>query len=231
MYEDIREEVYRANVALPQHQLVILTWGNVSCIDREKGIIAIKPSGVPYASLRPEDIVIMDMEGKLLDGTYRPSSDFMTHLCLYKAFETMTSIVHTHSKWATIWAQAYRDIPVYGTTHADYFCGNIPCTKPMSNAQIQTDYEWNTGMQIIDTINQRNLKTEEMNAVLVGGHGPFVWGSSCDKAIEHARVLEVVAEMAYYREQLNHDGCNPIAKELLYRHYFRKHGKDAYYGQ
>lgn len=231
MYETLKENVWKANLELPALDLIILTWGNASCIDRELGVIAIKPSGVSYDTLKVKDIVICDLDGKVIDGKYRPSSDLATHLCLYKAFPDIQSIIHTHSKWATIWAQANRDIPIYGTTHADYFYGDIPCTEPMSKQQIQGDYEWNTGEQIVSTFRDRHLSTEQTNAVLVGGHGPFVWGTNCEKAVENALVLENIAEMAYHRECLNQRPCNPLSQDILKRHYFRKHGKDAYYGQ
>ena len=231
MYEKLKEEVCLANKMLLTKHLVILTWGNVSCIDREANVIAIKPSGVAYEALQMEDIVITDMLGNVIEGRYRPSSDLMTHLCLYKAFEDVKAIIHTHSKWATIWAQAERDLPVYGTTHADYFYGSIPCTKPMCSAQIEHDYEWNTGVQIVDTFHQRHLLTSAMQGVLVAGHGPFVWGDTPQQALEYAEVLETIAEMAYHCELLAHDAKTPLSKELLHRHYFRKHGKDAYYGQ
>ena len=231
MYENIKERVWKANLQLPALGLVILTWGNASCIDRELGVIAIKPSGIQYDKLKPEDIIICDLNGKVVDGCYRPSSDLATHLCLYKAFPDIQSIIHTHSKWATIWAQATRDIPIYGTTHADYFYGDIPCTKPMEKQQILDDYEWNTGEQIITTFQERHLSTEMMNVVLVSGHGPFVWGDCIDNAVENALVLEYIAEMAYHRECLNQTPKNLLSQEILKKHYFRKHGKDAYYGQ
>ena len=231
MYENIKERVWKANLQLPALGLVILTWGNASCIDRELGVIAIKPSGIQYDKLKPEDIIICDLNGKVVDGCYRPSSDLATHLCLYKAFPEIQSVIHTHSKWATIWAQATRDIPIYGTTHADYFYGDIPCTKPMEKQQILDDYEWNTGEQIITTFQERHLSTEMMNAVLVSGHGPFVWGDCIDNAVENALVLEYIAEMAYHRECLNQTPKNLLSQEILKKHYFRKHGKDAYYGQ
>lgn len=231
MYEELKQRVWKANMQLPEFDLIILTWGNVSCIDREHGVIAIKPSGVPYETLCMEDIVITDLKGNIVDGTKKPSSDLMTHLALYQHFPDITSIVHTHSRWAVAWAQACRDIPVYGTTHADYFYGSIPCTDRMSIQHIQEHYEWNTGMEIVNTFKKRGLSLDQMNAVLVRGHGPFVWGTSCDKAVENALVLETIAEMAYHQECLVHKVCPPIEKELLDRHYKRKHGKDAYYGQ
>lgn len=231
MYETLKEEVLKANLSLPNLQLVILTWGNVSCIDRVHNVIAIKPSGVSYEHMQLEDIVVVDLDGNIIEGTCKPSSDTMTHVCIYKAFGHISSIVHTHSKWATIWAQANRDIPMYGTTHADYFYGDIPCTKPMNQQQTQDKYEWNTGTHIVHTLSERQIQSSEMNAILVGGHGPFVWGDICHKAIENAVVLENIAEMAFYREQLDHQPCERMPHHLVNRHYFRKHGKNAYYGQ
>lgn len=227
-YRDLKEECFQANLLLPVYKLIDLTFGNVSVADRARGVFAIKPSGVDYAVLQAEDIVIVDLEGKVVEGTMRPSSDAPTHRRLFQAFAGMRAVVHTHSRNAVSFAQAGRGIPCFGTTHADYFFGEVPVTRAMTDAEIQTDYEWETGNVIVERF--RDLDPEEMNAVLVRNHGPFVWGASGAKAVENALALEIVAEMAMKTLQLNPD-ATPIAPELLNKHYKRKHGTTAYYGQ
>lgn len=226
--EDLKKEVWRANLELVERKLVIYTWGNVSAIDRGRGLVVIKPSGVDYDWMQPEHMVVLDLDGKQVDGGLRPSSDTPTHLALYRAFEGVGGIAHTHSTWATIWAQAGRGIPCYGTTHADYFYGKIPCTRPLLPQEIQNDYEANTGGVIVETFDGRDPK--DMQAVLVYQHGPFTWGRNAEEAVENSVVLEQVAQMAYPAEQ-----CNPhipvMQQELLDKHFLRKHGVNAYYGQ
>lgn len=226
----LKEEVLEANLALPKNQLVTLTWGNVSGIDREHGLVVIKPSGVPYEELTLEKLVVVDLDGIPFEGTLRPSSDTPTHIALYKAFPNIGGIVHTHSPWATIWAQAHRGIPPLGTTHADYFYGEIPVTRPLTNEEIQKNYEWETGEVIIETMQEKELDPLAMPGILVGGHGPFCWGKTPKQALEHAIVLEEVAKMALQTLQLN-PTVSAIDSYLLDKHYFRKHGPNAYYGQ
>ncbi len=224
----LKKQVYDANVRLPKEDLVILTWGNVSAVDRENGRVAIKPSGVNYEELAPEDMVIVDLKtGKVLEGSLKPSSDTPTHLELYRQFKDIGSIVHTHSPNATIWAQSGRGIPAYGTTHADYFYGEVPCTRAMTSEEIKGDYELNTGKVIVETF--KDLDPCQMKAVLVHGHGPFVWGNTPDKAVENAVVLEQLAKMALDTEKLGQ--TKPMQPELLDKHFLRKHGADSYYGQ
>ena len=213
---------------LPQQGLVTLTWGNVSAIDRQSGLIAIKPSGVAYDTMRPEDIVLIDLEGRVAEGKLNPSSDAATHVVLYKAFVEIGGVCHTHSKWATSWAQAGMSIPAYGTTHADYFYGQIPCSRKMTSAEIKTEYELNTGRVIIETF--ESLRPNDMPAVLVRNHGPFTWGKSAADAVMNSVVLEEVAFMAAQSRILN-PMITPMAQELLDKHFFRKHGDGAYYGQ
>ena len=228
MLEELRREVFLANLALPKHGLVTLTWGNVSGIDRERGIVAIKPSGVPYESMRQDDIVLADLEtGKTVEGGLHPSSDLATHLVLYRAFPAVGGIVHTHSRWATIFAQGAREIPALGTTHADYFYGPIPVTRALTEAEIEGEYERETGNVIVETL--RGKDPMEVPAALVRGHGPFVWGKNTKTAVEIAIILEEVAMMAWHTGTVS--GEAGIPKALLDRHYLRKHGKDAYYGQ
>lgn len=229
MLEELKEEVLRANLLLPQHGLVTFTWGNVSGIDRAQGLVVIKPSGVAYEELRVEDMVIVELEtGKVFEGAMKPSSDTPTHLELYKAFVNIGGIVHTHSRWATIFAQAGRGIVPLGTTHADYFFGEIPCTRKMTEAEIQGDYERETGLVIQETFNDGD--PDFIPAVLVHSHGPFAWGVNAMDALHTAVVLEEVAFMNYHTEMLS-PGVSSMQGALLNRHYLRKHGDDAYYGQ
>lgn len=213
---------------LTQYNLVTFTWGNVSQIDRESGYFAIKPSGVDYEKLTPDDMVIMDLEGNKIQGNLNPSSDTATHIELYKAFANIGGVVHTHSPWATSWAQAGRDIPCYGTTHADYMYGKVPCTRCLTREEIHNNYEKNTGLLIIDTFRQYDY--EAVPAVLCKNHGPFTWGKNGRDAVHNAVVLEEVAKMAARCEMIN-PKVHPAPQELQDKHYYRKHGKDAYYGQ
>lgn len=227
MLNDLKKKVYEANLALPKSGLVILTWGNVSAIDREKNIIAIKPSGVEYDQMVEEDMVLVNLDGTKVDGKYKPSSDLATHLELYKAFEEVGCVIHTHSYWATLWAQAGKAIPCLGTTHADYFLGDIPVTEEMTKDEINGYYEKETGMAIIKTFKKCDYRYTP--AVLVKNHGPFVWGKDCDEALHNAIVLEEVAKMAYYTMSLNPTADMP--QPLMDKHFYRKHGANAYYGQ
>ena len=228
MLDSLREEVFHANQELVRLGLVIFTFGNASGFDRSSGLVAIKPSGVPYEKMRPGDLVVTDLDGKIVEGTFRPSSDLQTHLTLYRAFEGVNGVVHTHSRHATAWAQAGKEIPCFGTTHADYFYGEVPVTRPMAPAEVESAYEWETGNVIIECF--RKLDPAQVPAVLVNGHGPFVWGASGAKAVEIAFALEIVAEMALKTMQLNRH-VQPIEGHLLDKHFFRKHGPKAYYGQ
>lgn len=230
MLEALKLEVYKANMELPKRGLVVFTWGNVSGYDPESGLVAIKPSGVEYEDLKPEDMVVVNLEGKVVEGKLKPSSDTMTHVALYKAFPSLRGIVHTHSPWATSFAQAGQGIIPLGTTHADYFYGEIPCTPLMTKDQVEHDYEYNTGKIIIETFKDKN--PEEIPAVLVNEHGPFTWGTSPGDAVYHAVVLEEVAKMAYQTAVLRANGNQqPMQQLLLDKHFLRKHGKNAYYGQ
>ncbi|MBR7141902.1 MAG: L-ribulose-5-phosphate 4-epimerase [Clostridia bacterium] len=225
--EQLKELVWKANLELPKYGLVTFTWGNVSAIDRETGLVVIKPSGVKYEELKPENMVVVTLDGQVVEGNFNPSSDTPTHLELYKAFSSVGGIVHTHSRWATCWAQAGRCLPAYGTTHADYFYGSVPCTRPMTAEEIAGEYEAETGKVIVEAF--QGISAAEMPGVLVHGHGPFAWGKDADEAVHNAVVLEEIAMMAVYTEQLgNHE---PISRELLDKHYLRKHGENAYYGQ
>lgn len=228
MLEQLKIDVCEANLELKRNNLIIYSWGNVSGIDRDKGIVAIKPSGISYDVLTPDDIVLLDMDGNVVEGVLHPSSDTPTHLELYRNFPTIGGVCHTHSLHATVWAQACRPIPCLGTTHADYFYGTIPVTAVMSEAQIQSDYELNTGKVIVEAF--LSLSPDEMPAVLVANHGPFTWGATPAKSVESAVVLEQAAEMALKTSLLKPD-LRPISRPLLDKHYFRKHGKNAYYGQ
>ncbi len=230
MYSHIKEEAYIANIQLPQLGLVLFTFGNVSAADRSLGVFAIKPSGVPYEKLKVADMVIVDFDGNLVDGSLRPSSDTKTHAVLYKQWEGIGGIVHTHSTYGTAWAQSQRDIPIFGTTHADYNTVNIPCAPPMSDAMIQGNYEYETGFQIINCFNERGLDYKEVEMVLVGNHAPFTWGKNADKAVHNSAVLEQIAKMALLTEQINPNA--PRLKDaLIKKHFERKHGPDSYYGQ
>lgn len=228
MLEELKKQVYEANMLLPRYGLVTFTWGNVSGIDRERGLFVIKPSGVDYDQLGPEDMVVVDLEGLCVEGSYRPSSDTATHLELYKAFPQIGGIVHTHSSWATSWAQAGRNIPCYGTTHADYFYGEILCARSLKPDEIQTDYEKHTGMVIVETLKGRDPMASP--GVLCTNHGPFAWGKDSHEAVHNAVVMEEVAKMACRTETLNHN-VQPAPQRLQDKHYFRKHGANAYYGQ
>jgi L-ribulose-5-phosphate 4-epimerase len=228
MLEALKEAVCRANLQLKEHRLIIYSWGNVSGIDRAKGIIAIKPSGVAYSELTPDKIVLVDLDGKVAEGKLRPSSDTPTHLELYRSLASLGGITHTHSPWATMWAQAGREIPCFGTTHADYFYGAVPVTDKMTKREVEGDYELNTGKVIIKRF--KKLDPAQMPAVLVAGHGPFTWGPSPEKSVEAAVVLEEVAKMAAGTIGINKTQ-RPISQYLLDKHYLRKHGKDSYYGQ
>ena len=229
MLEALKQKVFEANLALVEHKLVIFTWGNVSAIDREKGVMIIKPSGVPYDTMKVEDMVVTDLDGNVMEGDMRPSSDAPTHLVLYKAFPEVGSIVHTHSTYATAWAQTGRDIPPLGTTHADHYYGNIPCAPQLSKEQIEGEYEVETGNIIVDTFKNRNIDPMAVPSVLINDHGPFAWGKNCDKAVYNAACLEEVAKMALFTQQIGE--AMPVQQELSDKHYFRKHGANAYYGQ
>ncbi len=223
-----KKRVWQANLDLVKHGLVLFTWGNVSAIDRERNLVYIKPSGVEYDTMTPDDIVVLTLDGKQVEGVLRPSSDTPTHLALYRAFAGVGGIAHTHSTWATTWAQAGRGIPCYGTTHADHFYGEIPCTRPMEDEEIATEYEANTGAVIVERFAEVDPQT--IPAVLVHQHGPFTWGPDAAGAVESAVVLEQVARMAWQAEAC-YGGVQPIPQALLDKHFLRKHGKNAYYGQ
>lgn len=229
MLEKLKEQVWKANLQLPAHGLVVFTWGNVSGIDRESGLFVIKPSGVEYDQLRPEDMVVMDLNGNKVEGELNPSSDTPTHLELYRNFPTVGGVVHTHSRWATIWAQSGRSIPAYGTTHGDYFYGPIPCTRAMTPEEIGGEYELETGKVIVETFQDK--KPEDIPAVLVKSHGPFTWGKDCFEAVHNSVVLEELAMMAWHTENTFGVQMQPMQQELLDKHFLRKHGANAYYGQ
>ncbi|PSR55758.1 L-ribulose-5-phosphate 4-epimerase [Adhaeribacter arboris] len=229
-YAHIQEEAYRANMQLPKLGLVLFTFGNVSAADREQGVFAIKPSGVPYEDLTPEKMVIVDFDGNTVKGKLRPSSDTKTHAVLYKHWEKIGGIVHTHSTYATAWAQAQRDIPIYGTTHADHNTVDIPCAPPMSDEMIQGDYEYQTGFQIMNYLQEKNMSYEEVEMVLVGNHAPFTWGKTADKAVYNSAVVEEIARMAYLTEQIRTD-VPRLQNSLIKKHFERKHGPNSYYGQ
>ena len=230
MLEALKQKVYEANMALPRHGLVTFTWGNASGIDRESGLVVIKPSGVEYEELKPEDLVVLDLNGKIVEGTLNPSSDTKTHLELYKAFPELGGIVHTHSTHAVAWAQAGLDIPCYGTTHADYFYGQVPCTRSLTPEEVEEDYEKNTGTVIIETFHERNLNPVYVPGVICKNHGPFTWGKDAAAAVYHAVVLEEVAKMAILTRQVNPEAA-PAPDHVLNKHFMRKHGPNAYYGQ
>ena len=230
MLEELKKEVYEANMMLPKHGLVTFTWGNVSGIDRESGLFVIKPSGVEYEKLKWEDMVVVDLEGNKVEGDYKPSSDTATHVEIYKAFPEIGGIVHTHSSWATSWAQAGRGIPCYGTTHADYMYGEIPCVRNLTKEEIDAGYEKNTGVLIVDYFKENNIDVVAMPAVLCKNHGPFAWGKDAHEAVHNAVVLDEVAKMAARCEMINPKN-KPAPQELQDKHYFRKHGANSYYGQ
>jgi L-ribulose-5-phosphate 4-epimerase len=229
MLEQLKEEVYEANLKLVNLGLVLFTWGNVSGLDEETNLMVIKPSGVPYESMTPHDMVVVDLEGNVVEGKYNPSSDTATHIVIYNNFEGVGGVVHTHSKWGTIFSQAGIKIPALGTTHADNFYGDIPCTPALTEQQDKENYEKNTGIQIVTTFDELELNPTEIPGVVITNHAPFTWGNNAKKAVENAAVLEYCAEMAYYSLDINHNA--KMSKYILDKHYFRKHGKDAYYGQ
>ena len=228
MLEQLKQAVFQANMELPQRGLITYTWGNVSGVDRQTGLVVIKPSGVPYEGMRAEDMVVVNLEGEVVEGKWKPSSDTPTHVALYRAFPNMGGIVHTHSRWATTFAQAGREIPAMGTTHADYFYGAVPCTRPMTDAEIQGEYEKETGNVIIETF--RGVDPMTIPGVLVYSHGPFTWGKDAEEAVHNAVVLEEVAFMDWHAMALN-PAQGAMQQSLLNKHYLRKHGKNAYYGQ
>jgi L-ribulose-5-phosphate 4-epimerase len=228
MLNELKQEVLQANLELQRKNLAIYTWGNASGIDRGKGLVVIKPSGVPYAELSMDSLVVLSLDGKLVAGNLKPSSDTPTHLCLYQNFSEIGGIVHTHSRYATIWAQAQLDIPCLGTTHADYFYGAIPCTRPLNSAEVDDDYEANTA-RVIDE-RMRDLNYQHIPGVLVAGHGPFTWGKNAGEAVHNSVVLEEIARMALATKQLN-PSIAPLPQYLLDKHFLRKHGSKAYYGQ
>lgn len=228
MLEDLKKKVYEANMELQRKGLVIYTWGNVSGIDREKGLIVIKPSGVDYDTMKAEDMVVLDLEGNVVEGKYKPSTDTPTHLVMYNTYPNIGGVVHTHSEWATTFAQAGLSIPAFGTTHADYFYGDVPCTRDLSDEEINGEYEKETGNVIVETIGDKNPL--EIPAIVVKNHGPFTWGKNPDNAVYNAVVLDKVAEMAYKTMTLN-KSVESVNQTLLDKHYLRKHGVNAYYGQ
>ena len=229
-YRKIQEEAYAANMRLPELNLVIFTFGNVSVADRDLGVFAIKPSGVDYTKLQVEQMVIVDFDGNTVAGDLRPSSDTKTHAVLYKHWDNINSVVHTHSTYATAWAQSQRDIPIYGTTHADYTTCDIPCAPPMSDEMIKGNYEYETGFQIINCLKERGLSNSDVEMILVGNHAPFTWGKTADKAVHNSAVLEEIARMAYLTEQINAQ-VPKLKDALIKKHYDRKHGEGSYYGQ
>ncbi|MFD1671794.1 L-ribulose-5-phosphate 4-epimerase [Agrilactobacillus yilanensis] len=230
MLEDLKQEVYEANMRLPKLNLVTFTWGNVSGIDREKGLFVIKPSGVDYEDLKPSDMVVVNLKGEVVEGTMNPSSDTPTHTVLYNKFPKIGGIVHTHSPWAVSFAQAGVAVPALGTTHADTFYGDVPVSDALTKEEIESAYEANTGEVIVRTFEEKHLDPEAIPAILIRQHGPFTWGATADKAVYNAKVLEAVAEMDYHTLQLTRDDCK-VPQYLLDKHYYRKHGEGAYYGQ
>ncbi len=230
VFKALKEECFEANMLLPKLNLVIHTFGNVSAVDRSKGVFAIKPSGVPYDDLKVDDIVIVDLDNNVIEGKMRPSSDTKTHAFLYKSWEDIGGISHTHAMYSVAWAQAQMDIPIFGTTHADHLTADIPCAPPMSDELIKGNYEHMTGQQILDCFQQKNISHSEVEMVLLGNHGPFTWGKTADKAVYNSMVLEAVAQMAYLTRQIN-PSAPRLKDALIKKHYDRKHGKDAYYGQ
>ena len=229
-YLDIRESAYKGNMQLPELGLVVFTFGNVSAADRSLGVFAIKPSGVPYEDLSPENMVIVDFDGKTVEGNLRPSSDTQTHAVLYKHWPAIGGIVHTHSTYATAWSQSLRSIPIFGTTHADHNTVDIPCAPPMSDEMIRGNYEYETGFQIMNELKEKSLSYEEIEMILVGNHAPFTWGKTPAKAVYNSAVLEAVAKMAWLTEQINPNALR-LKDALIKKHFERKHGPDSYYGQ
>ena len=230
MLEKLKEQVYLANMELPKRGLVTYTWGNVSGIDREKGLFVIKPSGVDYDLLKPDDMVVMDLQGNKVEGDLNPSSDTKTHLVLYNAFPSIGGIVHTHSPYAVAWAQAGEDLPCYGTTHAEYFYGSVPCARHPTQEELDEDYERNTGITIVEAFRERGIDPKAVPAVLCYSHGPFTWGKDADQAVYHSVVLEECAKMGIFTRILNPHAA-PAPQRMLDKHYLRKHGPNAYYGQ
>lgn len=230
IYKNLKQECYEANMQLNALNLVVYTFGNVSAVDRQNGVFAIKPSGVPYEDLKPEDIVIVDFDNNIIEGNLRPSSDTKTHAYLYKNWPNIGGVAHTHATYSVAWAQSQRDIPIFGTTHADHLTSDIPCAAPMNDSLIEGNYEHNTGIQILDCFKEKKLSYEETEMVLIGNHGPFTWGKNAAKAVYNSKVLEVVAEMAYLTLQINPNAPR-LKDSLINKHYQRKHGKDSYYGQ
>ena len=231
MLENLKQQVYEANMSLPKYGLITFTWGNVSGIDRESGYIVIKPSGVEYDVMALEDMVVVDLDGNLIEGSLSPSSDTATHIELYKAFPNIGGVVHTHSRWATTFAQSGRSIPALGTTHADYFYGDIPCTRRMTPEEIDSAYEKETGTVIIECFEDANIQPDDVPGVVVYSHGPFTWGKNPKNAVHNAVVMEEVAFMAWHNLALSENTIPSMQQELLDKHYLRKHGKNAYYGQ
>ena len=230
MLENLKKAVYEANMELPRRGIVTYTWGNVSGIDRETGLVVIKPSGVDYENLTPDDLVVLNLDGEIVEGKLNPSSDTKTHLELYKAFPQLGGIVHTHSPYAVAWAQAGEDIPCYGTTHADYFYGPVPCARHLTQEELDEDYEKNTGKVIIEEFTARSIDPVAVPAVICHSHGPFTWGKNAAQAVYHAVVLEEVAKMAAYTRTVKPDAA-PAPQHVVNKHYMRKHGPNAYYGQ
>jgi len=228
--EQLIKEVLKANLDLPRYNLVTFTWGNASGIDHETGLVVIKPSGVPYEELDTSCMVVLDLDGNVKKSSYKPSSDTATHLALYRRYEDIGGVVHTHSRWATTWAEACMDLPAYGTTHADYFYGDVPCTRQLTEDEIRSEYELNTGKVIIETFDQRGISPAAMPGVLVASHGPFTWGKNASEAVHNAVVLEECAMMGLNARILNPQ-LRSTSQYLLDKHYLRKHGKNAYYGQ
>lgn len=232
MLKELKKQVYEANMLLPKHNLVVFTWGNVSGIDRKKGLFVIKPSGVPYEKLKLEDMIVVDLDGNKVEGTLNPSSDTATHAELYRKFKDIGGVVHTHSRWATIWSQAGRDIPPFGTTHADYICGPVPCTRALTDEEVDGDYELETGKVIVERFQNDNINPAYVPAVLVKSHGPFTWGKNAADAVYNAVVLEEVAMMAWHTEMLTQTQVHPnMPESIKKKHFMRKHGPNAYYGQ
>ena len=230
MLEELKEIVYKANMELKNQGLIKYTWGNVSAVSRKDGLFVIKPSGVDYDELSPSNMVVCDFEGNIVEGEMRPSSDTMTHAELYKNYDEIGAIVHTHSPWATVWAQAGLDVPVYGTTHADTFYGEIPCARFLTKEEIDSGYEKATGKVIIETFTDRDINIMDIPAIILHGHGPFAWAKDPMEAVMNAVVLEEICKMNYYTVKLN-EKSEKLPQEILDKHYLRKHGKDAYYGQ
>lgn len=228
-YNDIRRQAFEANMKLPELGLVIFTFGNVSTADRSAGVFAIKPSGVPYADLTPEKMVVVDFDGNTVEGNLRPSSDTKTHAVLYKHWE-VSGICHTHSEYATAWAQSLRDIPIFGTTHADHLTADVPCAAPMEDHMIEGDYEYQTGFQIMNCMDKKGITYKEVEMILVGNHAPFTWGKTAEKAVYNSAVLESLAKMALFTEQINPE-AKRMKASLIKKHHERKHGSNAYYGQ